>query len=120
VVRIDPAVQNGTVTVDLAWTGRPPPGARPDLAVDGIVTRERLIGVLCVGRPVGVGLGGGAGAPVRVFKVVDGGRAAVRVAVRFGRGSVDQIEVIDGLGAGDQIVVSDMARFDGQDRVLLD
>jgi HlyD family secretion protein len=118
VVRIDPAVQNGTVTVDLAWSGRPPPGARPDLAVDGTITLERLDGVLCVGRPIGVG--SDEGAAVRVFKLLPGGRAAVRVPVRFGRRSFDRIEVVDGLAAGDQIVVSDLSRFDGNDRLLLD
>jgi HlyD family secretion protein len=120
VVRIDPAARNGTVTIDLAWSQRPPPGARPDLAVDGTITLERLDGVLCVARPIGVGLGAGDAMPVQVFKLVPGGQAAIRVPVRFGRRSIDRIEVIDGLAAGDQLVVSDISRFDGNQRLLLD
>ena len=41
VSRIDPAVQNGTVTVDVALTGDLPRGARPDLSIDGTIELER-------------------------------------------------------------------------------
>jgi HlyD family secretion protein len=115
VARIDPAVSNGTVTVDVALQGELPAGARPDLTVDGTITLERLEGVLYVGRPVGVQAEG----PARLFKLVEGGAAAVRIPVRLGRSSVDTIEVLEGLGAGDQIIVSDMSQWDSHDRVRL-
>jgi HlyD family secretion protein len=115
VVRIDPAVQNGTVTVDVALAGPLPAGARPDLSVDGTITLERLADVLYVGRPVGVQAAGVA----RLYKLVDAGHAAVRVPVRLGRGSVDTVEVTEGLAVGDQVIVSDMAQWDSHDRVRL-
>ncbi len=120
VARVDPAVRNGTVTVDLAFAagGKLPVGARPDLAVDATVTIERLDGVLYVGRPVGVGLGGES--PTRLFRLVDGGRTAVRVPVRFGRVSRDLVEVTGGLEPGDQVIVSDMSQWDAHDRVRVD
>ncbi len=49
--RVDPAVQNGTVTVDVKLTGELPKGARPDLSVDGTIDLEKLDNVLYVGRP---------------------------------------------------------------------
>ena len=52
VTRIDPAVENGTVTVDVALDGALPRGARPDLMVDGTIELERMDDVLFVGRPV--------------------------------------------------------------------
>jgi HlyD family secretion protein len=116
VARIDPAVQSGTVTVDVALEGPLPPGARPDLSVDGTITLERLPDVLYVGRPVGVPAEGRAG----LFKVTDGGRAAIRVPVRLGRGSADSVEIADGLALGDQVILSDMSPWDAHDRLQLE
>jgi HlyD family secretion protein len=116
VVRVDPAVADATVTVDVALDGPPPPGSRPDLSVDATITLERLDGVLHVGRPTGVE----AQSHARLFKLVDGGRAAARVPVRFGRSSVDTIEIAAGLEAGDQLVTSDMAGWDAHDLIRLD
>jgi HlyD family secretion protein len=115
VARVDPAVQAGTVTVDVALAGPLPPGARPDLSVEGTITLERLEGVLHVGRPVGAPEGRAG-----LFKLVDGGRAAVRVPVRLGRASVDAVEIVEGLAAGDELILSDMSRFDAHDRVRLE
>jgi HlyD family secretion protein len=115
VVRIDPAVLNGTVTVDVKLDAAPPRGSRPDLSVDGTITLERLEDVLYAGRPVN----GQANSLVNLFKVVDDGKSAVRVPVRLGRSSVSQIEIVDGLRVGDQIILSDMSQWDSYDRVRL-
>ena len=115
VVRIDPAVQNGTVTVDVKLDAPLPRGARPDLSVDGTITLERLEDVLYVGRPVN----GQAESQVGLFKIVDGGKRAVRVPVKLGRTSVTSIEVTQGLEAGDQIILSDMSQFDAHEQVRL-
>jgi HlyD family secretion protein len=115
VVRIDPSVQNGTVTVDVALDGPLPKGARPDLSVDGTITLEKLDDVLFVGRPVN----GQPDSKVSLFKLTEGGREAVRVPVQLGRSSVSSIEILDGLQAGDQVVLSDMSQWDGHDRVKL-
>ncbi len=115
VVRIDPAAQNGTVTVDIALEGPLPKGARPDLTVDGTIQLEKLDDVVYVGRPVH----GEADSTVTLFKLVEGGKGAVRVPVKLGRSSVNFIEVITGLEPGDQIILSDMSQWDGHDRVRL-
>lgn len=116
VVRIDPAVENGTVTVDVALDAPPPKGARPDLSVDGTIELERLEDVLYVGRPVQGQPDSSAG----LFKVVDDGKAAVRVPVKLGRSSVSTIEVLEGLKVGDQVVLSDMSQWDAHERVRLE
>jgi HlyD family secretion protein len=116
VERIDPAVQNGTVTVDVALEGKLPRGCRPDLTVEGTIELERLDNVLSVGRPVR----GEPEAVTGLFKLVNRGRGAVRVNVKLGRSSVNQIEVREGLEAGDQVIISDTSRWDGQDRIRLD
>ena len=115
VIRVDPAVDNGTVTVDVALDAPLPKGARPDLSVDGTIQLERLEDVLFVGRPV-------QGQPeslVSLFKVNPGGREATRVQVKLGRSSVGSIEIIQGLQLGDQIILSDMSQWDSFERVRL-
>lgn len=115
VVRIDPAVQNGTVTVDVTLDDSLPEGARPDLSVDGTIEIDRLDNVLYVGRPAY----GQANSTVGLFKLVNGGKEAVRVNVRLGRSSVNEIEIQSGLQAGDAVILSDMSAWDTYDRVRL-
>ncbi len=116
VLRIDPAVQNGTVLVEVKLTGPLPRGSRPDLSVEGTIELERLENVLNVGRPV-------VGQPestVGLFKLTQGGRRAVRVPVHFGRSSVSRIEILGGLEPGDIIILNDLSRYDGQDALKID
>jgi HlyD family secretion protein len=115
VIRIDPAVEDGTVTVDVALDAVLPKGARPDLSVDGTIRLERLENVLYVGRPVQ----GQPDSKVGLFKLVESGHAAMRVPVSLGRSSVSTVEIVDGLQAGDQVILSDMSQWDGHDRVQL-
>lgn len=115
VIRIDPAVQTGTVGVDVALEGDLPAGARPDLSVDGTIEIERLDNVLYVGRPAY----GQANSRIGLFKLVEGGRAAERVYVTLGRSSVNTIEIVDGIQAGDVVILSDMSQWDAFDRVRL-
>lgn len=114
VIRIDPAVQNSAVAVDVALEGELPPGARPDLAVDGTIELERLDDVLYVGRPWHAQPHGTIG----LFKMVGGGYAE-RVSVQLGRTSVSAVEIVDGLQVGDVVVLSDMAQWDRHQRVRI-
>jgi HlyD family secretion protein len=114
VIRIDPAAVNGTVKVDVQLNGEYPKGARPDLSVDGTIDLERLTNVLYVGRPAY----GQADSTVGMFKMQQNGEA-YRVQVKLGRSSVNQIEVVDGLREGDQVILSDMSAWDAYDRVRL-
>jgi HlyD family secretion protein len=116
VSRIDPAVLNGTVTVDVAIRGALPKGARPDLSVDGTIQLEKLDNVLSIGRPAF----GQEQSTVGMFVLEPGGKYAHRIAVKLGRGSVNAVEILDGLHAGDQAILSDMSRWDGFNRVRLE
>ena len=115
VVRIDPAVRNGTVTIDVALPPNLPPSARPDLSVDGNAIIERLDDVVYVGRPTF----GQANQQVSIFRVTPDGQYAERVTVRLGASSVNEIEVREGLSPGDVVILSDMSQWDGFDRVRL-
>lgn len=115
VVRIDPSVQNGTVTVDVKMTGTLPKGARPDLSVDGTIELERLNDVLYVGRPAF----GQEQSTVGLFKLTDDSAGAERVQVKLGRSSVNTVEIQSGLKVGDQVVLSDMSAWDAFDRIRL-
>jgi len=115
VIRVDPAVENGTVTVDVGLDAPLPRGARPDLSVDGTIQLERLEDVLYVGRPVQAQ----PESLVSLFKVSEGGRAATRVQVKLGRSSVSAIEIQQGLQVGDTIILSDMSQWDSFERVRL-
>jgi len=116
VMRVDPAVQNGTVTVDVKLTGELPKGARPDLSVDGTIDLEKLDDVLYVGRPAF----GQENSTISLFKLDSDGKGAVRVPVKVGRASVNAIQVIEGLHEGDMVILSDMSRNDNTDRIRLD
>jgi HlyD family secretion protein len=115
VIRIDPAVLNGTVTVDVKLEGALPDGARPDLSVDGTVEIERLNDVVYVGRPVF----GQANSTVSLFKIDPATKEATRVQVKLGKSSVNTIEILDGLKVGDQVILSDMSAWDAHNRIRL-
>ena len=116
VMRVDPAVQNGTVTVDVKLTGDLPKGARPDLSVDGTIDLEKLDNVLYVGRPAF----GQENSTISLFKLDSDNKGAVRVPVKVGRASVNAIQVLEGLHEGDTVILSDMSRNDNTDRIRLD
>ncbi|MEM1247180.1 MAG: HlyD family efflux transporter periplasmic adaptor subunit [Acidobacteriota bacterium] len=115
VVRIDPAVRNGSVTVDVTLTGELPRGARPDLSVDGTVELERLVDVLYVNRPAY----GQANSRIGLFRLDTEGDVARRVQVQLGRSSVTTIEIVEGLQEGDEVVLSDTSQYDEYDRIRL-
>lgn len=116
VVRVDPAVQAGTVQVDVELLGELPRGARPDLSVDGTIELERLENVVFTGRPAY----GQPNSTVGLFKLVEGGKSAVRVPVELGRSSVNAIEIVQGVLPGDQVILSDTSSWDSHDRIRLD
>ncbi len=116
VMRIDPAVYNGTVTVDVMLDDPLPPGARPDLSVDGTIDLERLSNVLYVGRPAF----GQENSTVGMFVLQADGKTAVRDQVKLGRSSVNTVEILGGLKDGDQVILSDMSRWDNFDRIRLE
>lgn len=115
VIRVDPAVEQGTVTVDVAIDGDLPKGARPDLSVDGTIELERLDNVIYVGRPAF----GQENNTVGIFKLVAGTSEAVRTPVKLGRSSVNTIEIINGLEPGDQVILSDTSSMDAHERIRL-
>ena len=116
VMRIDPGVLNGTVTVDVELAGTLPLGARPDLSVDGTIDLDRMTDVLFVGRPAF----GNENSTISLFKLGPDGQTAVRVPVKVGRASVNSIQVLEGLQQGDTVILSDMSRWDTADRIRLD
>ncbi|HET9483872.1 MAG TPA: HlyD family efflux transporter periplasmic adaptor subunit [Xanthomonadales bacterium] len=115
VMRIDPAVLNGTVQVDVDFDAPLPPGARPDLSVDGVVEIERLADVLYVGRPAF----GQPGAQATIFRLDPESNVAHRVPVKLGRASVSLIEIEQGLKQGDRVILSDTSQWDEHDRIKL-
>jgi HlyD family secretion protein len=115
VTRVDPAVEQGTVRVDVAMDGELPKGARPDLSVDGTIELERLDNVVYVGRPAF----GQENNTVGIFKLVANTSEAVRTPVKLGRSSVNTIEIINGLEPGDQVILSDTSAMDAHERIRL-
>lgn len=115
VVRIDPAVQAGTVQVDVELTGKLPRGARPDLSVDGTIELERLEDVVYAGRPAY----GQPHSTISLFRLAADGEHAVRVPVELGRASVNTVEIVQGLEPGDEVILSDTSAWDEHDRIRL-
>jgi HlyD family secretion protein len=115
VKRVDPAVEQGTVTVDVALDEELPKGARPDLSVDGTIELERLDNVVFVGRPAF----GQENQTVGMFKIVPGTSDAMRTPVKLGKSSVNTIEILSGLNPGDQVILSDTSAWDSHERIRL-
>jgi len=115
VKRVDPAVEQGTVTVDVAFDEELPKGARPDLSVDGTIELERLDNVVYVGRPAF----GQENNTVGMFKLVPGSSDAIRTPVKLGKSSVNTIEIMSGLNPGDQVILSDTSAWDSHERIRL-
>jgi HlyD family secretion protein len=115
VIRIDPAASEGTVQVDVELTGKLPGGARPEQSVDGTIEIKRLPNVLKMGRPTYVQ----QNSTITLFKLVDEGEYAVRVPVRIGATSVNEVEVMEGLVPGDRVILSDTSAWDDVDRIRL-
>lgn len=116
VTRIDPAVVNGTRTVDVELDGPLPPGAVPQLSVEGTIDLERMKDVLYVGRPAL----GNENSTLSMFRIDADGKTATRVPVKVGRASVENIQVLEGLREGDTVILSDMSRYDNVDHIRLD
>jgi HlyD family secretion protein len=116
VTRIDPAVVNGTRTVDVELDGPLPPGAVPQLSVDGTIDLERMTDVLYVGRPSL----GNENTTLSLFRIDGDGKTATRVPVKVGRASVEDIQVIEGLNEGSTVILSDMSRYDNVDHIRLE
>ena len=113
VERIDPAVRDGSVQVDVRLDGTLPPGARPDLSVDGRIRVATLDHVLSVGRPSQAK----AGADITLFRLDPSSGVATRVPVRIGAASVDRVEIARGLKVGDQVILSDTSQWDRYDKI---
>ena len=115
VARVDPAVRDGAVTVDVELPGELPRGARSELSVDGLIEIERLPDVLHVGRPAF----GQEGGEVEMFRLGPDGEFGDRARVLLGRTSVNTVEILEGLSEGDTVVLSDTSAWDGYDRIRL-
>jgi HlyD family secretion protein len=115
VSRVAPSSVDGSVIVDVMFDGTLPPGARPNLSVDGTVELDRLDNVLYMNRPTFAQTNG----KVEIFKVVEDGKAARRVPVQLGKTSVSTVQIVSGLGIGDEVILSDTSQFDGYDRIRL-
>src|SRR5271155_1310084 len=116
VSRIDQTVVNGTRTVDVTLDGPLPPGAVPQLSVDGTIDLQRIADTLKVGRPAF----GNPNSTISLFRYDPDGKGAVRVPVKVGQASVNEIQILDGLHEGDTVILSDMSRWDNVDRIRLD
>jgi HlyD family secretion protein len=114
VVRIDPGSVNGTVTVDVQLLGPLPLGARPDLSVDGTIELEKLHDVLSIARPVF----GQPNSDATIFLIGKDG-ICTRTKVKFGKASVNAIEIVGGLRLGDQVILSDMNQWDNHNEIKL-
>jgi multidrug efflux pump subunit AcrA (membrane-fusion protein) len=115
VSRMDPAAQAGTVTIDVSLDGALPAGARPDLNIDGTIQLDKMKNVLFTGRPTL----GQENSVSKIFRLDAGGKTATRVSVRLGRMSANAVEIVQGLKAGDRVVLSDQSLPDDTERIRL-
>jgi HlyD family secretion protein len=116
IARIDPAVREGRVVIDVAFDAPPPAGARPDLTVEGRIVLDELAGVMSIARPTGA-LPGGAGS---LFVLSNGSNIAQRRSVRYGSASSDRIEIKAGLAEGDQVILSDTGQWNTYDSIRVE
>ena len=114
--RVAPAANEGTVEVEVVLDGEPPEGARPDQSVEGSIEIERTASTLHLPRPVGLALGDSS----RFFRIDPTTHVASPVLARTGRVSVDSVEILSGLDEGDEVILSDTARFSNEAALRLE
>lgn len=110
--RIDPMVSGGTLLVEIDLAGELPAGSRSEQSIEAEIRLDRIANALYVDRPMNAQ----AKANGTVFRLTGAG-AAERVPVRFGEDSVNRIQVLAGLRAGDRIILSDTSKFDGASKL---
>ena len=114
VSHIDPGVQNGSVNVDVKVDGVPS-SVPAKLTVDGTIDVERLPDAVFLSRVSQVR----PNTRVALFKLAENGVEAERVMVDVGQISSEGAEIIDGLQAGDKVIVSDMSTWNKYDHILV-
>lgn len=115
VSRVDPAVVNGTVKVDVTFEGPLPQEARPDLSVDGLISVTKIAQTLFVERPPYAQ----NNQPSTLYKLDEKEQSATKMKVDFGQGSVDFIQITNGLRAGDKIILSDSSAWQDADQIAI-
>lgn len=115
VARVDPAVVNGNVQVDVTFTQALPSDARPDLSVDGEIKITDIADTLYVSRPIFSQRQSSS----TIYKLNQDGDLAQRTQVKLGKGSINQIQVIEGLVVGDRIIVSDSSSWQKYQKIRI-
>ena len=115
VIRVDPAVVNGKVQVDVAFSEPLPTDARPDLSVDGEIKITDIADTLYVNRPVFAQ----SRSESMLYKLSPQEDFAKRIKVNLGKGSINKIQIIDGLALGDKIIISDPSRWQNHEQIRL-
>jgi multidrug efflux pump subunit AcrA (membrane-fusion protein) len=115
VTRVDPGVTEGTVIVDVDLVGAAPAGSRPHLPVEGIIYLSRLPNTLFVGKPAYVK----SNAAMTVYKLDEAGKYATRVTIKAGKLSVNHVQVLEGLKAGDRVITSETGEWQDKERILI-
>lgn len=115
VSRIDPAVVNGFVQVDVIFNSPLPKDARPDLTVDGEIITTKIIDTLFVSRP----LFSQSQSTASLYRISLDGNFAERIQVKLGKGSVNQIQIVEGLNIGEKIIISDPTDWDNYEKIRI-
>lgn len=108
---VSPEVVNGEVAARLRFDGPQPGALRQNQRLSVRVLLDHRAQVLRVARGSFVEEGGGR------WAFVTQGNIAVKRPIRLGAQSLTQVEVLDGLKAGDEIIIAGSNVFKGADRV---
>ena len=115
VIRIDPAVVNGVVQVDVAFSESLPTEARPDLTVDGTISLASIENSVFVGRPSY----SQSDSTSSIYRLTSDGKFAERIPVTFGIGSASEIQILTGLEPGERIILSDSSAWNHLERIRI-
>ena len=115
VTRIDPAVIAGMVLVDVALQNELPTEARPELTVDGMIEISHIPDTLFVKRPVFAP----KNTQVGLYKLTENQQFASKYQVKLGQSSVNNIQILSGLSAGDEVIISDMSSWQEHQEILI-
>lgn len=113
IAAISPEIVDNQVTTRLRFTREQPPALRQNQRLTTRILLERKPGVLILDRGQFLESGGG-----RVAYVVEGG-IAYRRAIETGARSLNAIEIVAGLEAGDVVITSGIDMFEGAQTVLV-
>ena len=115
VLRIDPEVTNGTVTVEVSLNGELPSSARPEMNIEARINTGTLVNTLYIERPINAR----ANSNSLLFVVNAQRQIAEKTPIQLGVQAGKYMQIQTGAKESDQIILSDTSLWQQHQSIIL-